>query len=137
MSIGSYLVRVGGGLAKDLAAVDAAALSAAKTVTSYVDGVLVNDIDPAVESLFTTIIPDEVAALKPYAVTALQDITGGLPALIAGGWEAFVAAVGPALLAVGTQATAAGLTVAKTDALAAVTSVVADAQNAVAASPAS
>ena len=126
--IGSYLVRVEGGLAKDLSAIDAAALSAAKNLTAYVDGIFVNDIDPVVENFFQKIIPDEIAALKPFAVQAFQEIITDVPAFLSGGWAAFAAALAPTLLGTVEKAVAAGKTVAQADALTAVSAVLTDVQ---------
>ena len=121
MSIGSYIVRVAGGAEKDIVA-------AVKTSTAYIDNVIVTDIEPPLENFFSVIVPAEVAVLKPYAVQALADVGADLPTLLAGGWAPFAAVLTPALVALGAKAASAGITVAKTDGLAALASVVADAQ---------
>ena len=117
--IGSYIVRVLGGAEKDI-------LAAAKTVTGYIDNIIVTDIEPSVEVFFTQIVPAEVAALKPFALEAIQELEVDLPTLLTGGIGAFWAAVAPALLLTATKAEAAGISAAQPVVLAAVGSVIAE-----------
>ena len=124
MSVGSYIVRVLGGAEKDVVA-------AVKAMTGYIDNVLVTEIEPEVEVFFAQIVPAEVAALKPFAIEALQELAVDLPALLTGGIGAFWAAVAPALLLTATKAEAAGISAAQPVVMAAVASVVAEAQPAV------
>lgn len=106
----------------------AAVVTEAKSVLASVENVYVSDVKPEVSNLVQKIIPDEVAVLTPYAQQAFTEIVEDIPAFLTGGIEAFVAAVGPLLASTFAKATAAGISVAKTDALTAVTAVVADAK---------
>ena len=100
-------------------------------MSGYIDNVLVTEIEPEVEVFFAQIVPAEVAALKPFAIEALQELAVDLPALLTGGIGAFWAAVAPALLLTATKAEAAGISAAQPVVMAAVASVVAEAQPAV------
>lgn len=112
-----------------------AVVDASKKVYQYVDGVVVNDVEPAFVNFFTVLVPAEVTALKPYVLEALQEMAVDLPALLAGGLGTFWAAVAPALALTATKAEAAGVAAAQASVSAALTSVVADAQVAAAAAP--
>jgi hypothetical protein len=122
MTFASFVVSV----ESEIEAAGTAVVSEAKTLLSEIEGVYVNDVKPEVLNLVNKVLPDEVAALTPYAKEAFQEIVTDIPAFLTGGIEAFVAAVGPMLAATFAKATAAGIAVAKTDALAAVTAVASD-----------
>ena len=133
MTVGSYLVRIEGGLVKDLKTIDAEALAAAKTAAAYVDGVIVNDIEPPLANFFQNVIPNTIAAVKPFAQEALQEIGADLPLLLTdlatqgiSGLASFFAAVAPALALTAEKAVAAGVQADENSALVAVGAVVAD-----------
>jgi hypothetical protein len=110
MSIESYLERVAGGLEKK-------AKSLWNAMTNYADeGVLY------LKNFFTVLVPEEVAAIAPYAEEALGEAADAVPALVegliasggnvAGALTSYVTALAPVVLATAQKAEAAGLQVA-------------------------
>lgn len=94
-----------------------------------------NDAIAQASNLVTKVLPDEVTALLPYAKTAFETAVADIPAFFAGGISGYVAALGTTLSSTFAAALAAGIAVAKTDALAAVNEVIADAKATVVATP--
>ena len=108
MSIETYLARVEGGLEKK-------AKSLWTAMTAYAgEGFAI------LKNFFTVLVPEEVAAITPYAEEALGEAADALPTLIAGlvagspiaGLTAYATAVVPVIISTAQKAEAAGLNVA-------------------------
>ena len=131
MSLGSYIVRVAGGLNKDISAAEQTVLEAARTVVEYIDSTVVTPIEEELEVFFEQIVPAEITALQPFVQEAFKELAVDLPALLTGGLASFWTAVAPALLLTATKAEAAGVAAAKPIVLAAVAAHIANTQPAV------
>jgi hypothetical protein len=110
MSIESYLERVAGGLEKKAKSLWNAMINYADQGVQYL------------KNFFTVLLPEEVAAIAPYAEEALGEAADAVPALVmgliasggnvAGSLTAYVTALAPVVLATAQKAEAAGLQVA-------------------------
>lgn len=133
MSIESYLERVAGGLEKKAKSVWTAMTTYANEGIAYL------------KNFLTVLVPEEIAAIAPYAEEALSEAADGLPALIAGlvatggnvegALTSYIAALAPVIVATAKKAEAAGLAVAGHSVVIAVQGAIANAAAAQASTP--